>query len=338
MDGNTQDSSLAPLLYQHKCFYLLSLLKQNPYTQTLLFERTVNRLACKERFSQCAALFSELEQRKIPYAVMKGAALAKIAYGDEGLRHSGDLDLLIARKDIDQVKAIFQKNGFLQGRVTKQGIRPFSRAELIFQSAISHQTAPFVKATENKLCPYINIDVNLDLLWGESQHKPDSSIVLEQTEPITLCGVQTRKLRPEAEFLSLCLHHYKDANSLYMLWTGHLRLSLFSDLFFYLQNARPDISALVALAEKLQVKEYLYYCLYYTDLIFASPLLKPYLSALDCPAGRALLPLYGLEEKEKRAWKLPFSSRLFCPDLQAYFREEWTDADFEKIRLNRQYM
>lgn len=126
-----------------------------------------------EGYQTCAPLFAALKE--IPYAVIKGAVLLKDAYGSPFLRKSGDIDLLTAREHVDKVKQILLDQGFVQGRVTEQGLIPFSRRELLFQTAMSHQTAPFVEQTANPRCPYVNADM----------------------------GVPIRNLSPEMVFLSL---------------------------------------------------------------------------------------------------------------------------------------
>lgn len=42
-------------------------------------------------------------------------------------------------------------------------------------------------------------------------------LVLSATEPAEICGAPLRKLSCEMELIALCLHHYKDANSLFLL-------------------------------------------------------------------------------------------------------------------------
>ena len=57
-------------------------------------------------------------------------ALSVAAYGNPYARKSGDIDQLICRSDIDEVKQLLLDQGFVQGRVTANGIQPFSQREL----------------------------------------------------------------------------------------------------------------------------------------------------------------------------------------------------------------
>ena len=333
--GGKGSPELAPLLERSGCFYLLSRLGK---TGKLQRETVFNALCAKERYRACAPVLEKLEEASIPYAVIKGAVLSQAAYGSVSFRHSSDLDLLVSRSRADALKSILLENGFVQGRVTDAGILPYSRREIIFQAGLSHQTAPFVKHTGNPLCPYVNVDVNLDLFWGESRRKADMDFVLSETEEAEVCGVRIRKLPPEMEFVSLCLHHYKDMNSLYLLMRDGLRLDEFCDLYFYLKRVRPDIPGLLSAAERLGAGAYLYYCLFYTGRIFEDPLLEPYLDAFRSPEGEAVLERYGLAEDEYAWWEMPFPERLLSGRLPEYLGSLLGEEKRQKVLLNREMM
>ena len=338
--GKQPAADISDILYEHGCFYLLSMLKaENRYTKAAQTQAVLNRISVRERYAVCRPLFQAFDDAGIPYAVVKGAVLSQAVYGDCGLRASGDIDLLMDRRDIDEVEAVLAGNGFIQGRVTDEGVVPFTRKELLFQTALSHQTAPFIKRTTNPLCPYVNVDINLAILWGESRVKGDMGLVLSATEPAEICGAPLRKLSCEMELIALCLHHYKDANSLFLLMQNGLRLSLFCDIYFYMKRCRPDLHVLGTLCRQLQVTAYVYYCLYYANRVFDDDaLLSPYLSTLETERAIGLLDTYGLEEAERKKWDMDFEERLFHPDFAGYFRTCLTPSDINKIQANSRFM
>ena len=333
--GVKPETDISPLLYEHKCFYLLS---KTDKAHEYKAEMTMNQICISERFKVCRSIFEAFEANEIPYAVIKGAVLSKSAYGDVNLRKSGDIDLLISRKNIDIVKKIMLDNGFVQGRVTDSGIEPFSRRELLFQSAASHQAAPFIKKVSNPLCPYVNVDINMDIFWGESEQKADMGFLLSYTENEEICGSRIRKLTAEMEFISLCLHHYKDMNSIYLLSQGSLKLFLFCDIYFYLRNNKLDLNRLQALCEKLAVSEYVYYCIFYANEIFQDDLLSGYLAALDMEKTREALNTFGLAEDEIKTWNIGFPERLFMDFPNEAFNVLLTEKDWAKISLNQDLM
>lgn len=328
--GEESQHDIGELLRAHRCYPFIS-----GKGKERLMERVVNLAALKERYRACKPFFQKAD---FPYAVIKGAVLSAVAYGDPVIRVSGDVDILIRRQDADMAKRLLQECGFIQGRVTDGGIVPFSRKEILYQTAASHQTAPYVRATENALCPYVNVDVNMDILWGECERRSDMEAVLACREPFRLFDVDFYKLEPEMEFVALCLHHYKDMNSLYLLSEGSLRLGLFCDIYCYIRQARPSVARLSELCVKLDVGRFVYVCLAHTMEVFDEPLLLPYLEALGEMRDERLLDSFGLNDGERHTWDLSLTERVLCPDLPGHLWEILSEQEREKIRINRENM
>ena len=333
--GEKPEIDISSLLYEHKCFYLLS---KTDKSYEYKAEMTMNQICISERYKVCRGIFEDFEANEIPYAVIKGAVLSKSAYGDINMRKSGDIDLLVSRKNIDVVKKIMLDNGFAQGRVTDNGIELFSRRELLFQSVASHQIAPFIKKVSNPLCPYVNVDINMNIFWGESEQKADMDFWLSYTENEEICGSRIRKLKAEMEFISLCLHHYKDMNSIYLLSQGSLKLFLFCDVYFYLLNNKLDQTRLQALCEKLAVNEYVYYCVFYANEIFRDSLLIQFLTAFYSEKAQKMLNIFGLTTDEIKIWNIGFLERLFMDSSNDIFNSLLTDKDLKKINFNVNFM
>ena len=329
--GEKPRYDISDILHSHRCYALIEKSK-DPME---LVKQAANRVAIKERYAACERFF---ETAKFPYAVIKGAILSNSVYGDSTLRISGDIDILINRRDVDDAKRILKECGFIQGRISGDTIVPFTRKELLYQSAMSHQTAPFIKATANKLCPYVNLDINMDILWGESEQKSDMDIVLSHREQVSIFGMNIYKLTSDMEFIALCLHHYKDMNSIYLL-SGHgLRLGLFCDIYFYIKNVCPSAVTISRLAGQLNVGKYLYVCLSHTMEIFDDSILSPYIKTLEEYKDEELLNGFGLNDKERKYWDIPLAQRLFHNNLPEYMQKFLSDSDVEKIRINRENM
>ncbi len=330
------DGELFDLFSQHKCaglLYELSCPKEKQ--QEIAFYKMLNRNIIYVRYQSCASIFTQLEKQKIPYAVIKGAVLSLSLYGNAFVRRSGDIDLLICRNDADRIKQLLLSEGFIQGRITEQGIVPFSRYELLYYTAQTHQLAPFIRKTNNPLCPYVNVDVNFDLLWGEANRSLTMDFVLSKTELVSICNVTVRKLKTEMEFISLCLHHYKDMNSLYLLYKGKLKLGLFCDLYAYLSNAAPDPKHLAELCDTLSVSLYVKKCISDTEKVFGkNTLTQRYLQYLHCPN---LPDTYGLAKTEIHPWPFALPERLFV-DIRSYFDQTLSLEEKEKIKLNNTVM
>ena len=333
--GNPTDQNISDLLYRHRCLYLLSQTTDPTYKNKTLSQQALNKIAIKERYNACKELF---EQISFPYAVIKGAVLSQSIYDSPFYRESGDIDIIVSRENIDVLKKALKSLGFIQGRVTDNGIVPFNRNELIFQTTATHQIAPFIKQTSNPLCPFINLDVNMDIMWGESDTKSDMNYVLSYTEQAMMFDVPFTRLSSEMEFISLCLHHYKDMNSIYLLSSRGLRLEHFCDIYFYLKNVRPNAQKILEICKHLKVGKYVCVCLCHTNQIFEDPLLLNYIEALSSEEDPILFDTFGLNEKELKKWEFPLPERLFHPDLPQYLNSILSEYEKEKVRLNRMYM
>ena len=339
VNGEKSDLDISKLLYKHNCFYLLSkYCESDTVTNFRSYERVLNKISIDQRLKTCQGLFKSFAENNIPYAVVKGAVLSQAAYNDPYVRRSGDIDIIIRRSDADLTKKLMYEDGFIQGGVTDSGVTPFSRKELLFQSAMSHQMAPFIKESLNKMCPYVNVDINLDLMWGESDVKADMNFVLGYTQTTSIGGIEFNKLTPEMEFIALCLHHYKDMNSLYLLYTKGLTLGLFCDIYYYSKNTLLDVQKLMSISRVMNVCEYIYYCLYYTNMIFGDTKLEEYCKLFESGCDISILNSFGLAADENYEWNIDFFDRLFEVDISTYLKNTITEKHFERIKLNSKNM
>ncbi len=332
--GTCDDANIRDVLNHHNCTYLAQKISP-PRRQNRLLDLTL-AIAVKERFEHAAPLFEALQA--YPYAVIKGAVLSDQIYGSPFIRRSGDLDILLRRQDLDYVKQVLLENGFVQGRVVNDEIVLFTRKELVFQASQSHQIAPFVKATGNKISPVINYDLNTSIFWGEHEHECDMNLVLSETQKTSLFDITFKKLSPEMEFISLCLHHYKDMNSIYLLAMGNLRLSLFCDIFYYIKNVPIDTDKLYNLSAKLGAIPYIYYCVWYTNQIFDTKFLTSIISKFESLKGSSLLSTFGLSDNERHEWKIDFLDRMFSPSFCDDFYSLLSEDEREKIKINQMLM
>lgn len=322
------------LLEEHECLYLLSHISS--YKSKLQRQIAINQVITKLRYRVCEPVFEDLSN--IPYAVIKGAVLSSQIYNNPGYRLSGDIDILAPLERVEDIKTILNKHGFIQGRVVRDSVVPYTRQELIYQKTFTHQIAAFVKPTGDKLCPYVNIDVNYDIFWGESVRSCDLELFMENRIPTNVFGVETYKLDPIYEFISLCMHHYKDFNSLYLLTSRGIKLSLFCDIFFYLLNVSFDPKKLKDTCDTLGVSEYIGFCIYHTQRIFLHPKLELF-SELFCTFHNdGLLNRFGLNADEYKYPDFGISEYIFDKSYQEALKSMLTEKDWVKIKTNQKFM
>jgi hypothetical protein len=339
MNGREPQIDISELLYRHGCYELLNRIPgDHAFADRTRAILSASQMATRHRYRACLGLFARLTPYR--YAVVKGAVLSKTAYGTESARVSSDIDLLIARADMGEVRQILDDEGFIQGRVCDVRVESYTRAEQIYYTSMTHQTAPFIREYDSVFCPYIQIDLNSDLFWGESPKKADLCALPEETRPEEIFGVPIRKLAPVSELIALCMHHYKDMNSIYLIAGGSLKLSLFLDIHYYMIRVGPELDTkrLGEICRCLDVTEYLYYCLYQTYELFRDERLTPCLETLRTPKGTLLLDRYGLCDAERKTWNIGLPARLFDDSFARKYEETLSTEDREKIRINRKMM
>ncbi len=331
---SVEDAETIRALEKHKCFYLLSQIPS--YRSKQIMQLAVSQAATKIRYNTCAEVFADL--KNIPYAVIKGAVLSDQIYGNSAYRTSGDIDLLIAPDNVQEVKSILKKHGFIQGYVNGNDIVPYSRQELIYQKAFTHQMAAFVKPTGVMLFPFVNIDVNLDIFWGESERKADMQSFLQNREDYNVLGVEVQKLKPIYEFISLCMHHYKDCNSLYLLSERGVNLSLFCDIYYYITKVAPDPFQLKNACDSYGVTDYVAYCVFHTYRLFEDAELLKYHQIL-APGGIGNHYFrFGLTEDEYKYPGFGISEYVLNDSFRERFLSCLNEKDIEKIEINKKFM
>ena len=331
------DDELCKLILDNGCYYLLS--KSEKYASKRMIQVVMNSVVVSQRYKVCKKVFEDLND--IPYAHIKGAALSERIYGNPAYRMSGDIDLLVTPEYSDKVKSVLLENGFVQGRLSGDKIVPYSRRELIYQKSFSHQLAQFIKATGSNICPFICVDVNLDIVWGEGDFSVDMSDFagnMLHTEDCLINSIALRRLKPVYEFISLCMHHYKDMNSIYLIADRGLNLSEYCDIYFYLVNVAPDADELAKTASKYGVSEYIYYCAYYANEIFRDERIRRYLEKSESETAKKLIDCYGLNESERKVWDVPFYERLLDNGFQERFFDSLSAEDKKKVQINREMM
>ena len=331
------DDALCQLLLDRGCCYLLS--KYGKYASKYMIQVAMNTVVVSQRYKTCKEFFEKLSNT--PYAHIKGAALSKRIYGNPAYRMSGDIDLLVAPEYSDKVKSVLLENEFIQGKLDGDKIVPYTRRELIYQKSFSHQLAQFIKATGSNICPFVSIDVNLDIVWGEGDFSVDMSDFAGDISHTEGCGIQgtiIRRLRPVYEFISLCMHHYKDMNSIYLIADRGLNLSEYCDIYFYHANVMPDADELAKTAAKYGVSEYIYYCAYYANEIFRDERIRRYLEKSESETAKKLIDCYGLNESERKVWNVPFYERLLDNGFRERFFDSLSAEDKKKVQINREMM
>ncbi len=212
-----------------------------------------------------------LQQQK--YAIIKGIPLSVFCYNAVDRRPYHDIDILVSRKNINNIEQILLFNGFAK--------TVHSRINRITMLTSSHQVAPWVKDISQ--CVQVVVDLNFDIFWGEYEGKRiDIEEFLSDIIEMDIYGVKVKTLPPLKTMIQLILHHYKDMNSIFLLVTRKsIKYDMFKDIYFLLRNNLDTITLdkLYAMSSEYEIIPYIFYILYYTGQVFDDEILKQYIEA-----------------------------------------------------------
>jgi len=173
------------------------------------------------RAAQTLRLFEMGGLRALVY---KGGSLAKLAYGDVGLRQFSDLDVLVHRHDYDRARDLLLRNGYQQ------------HADYGWETTFKGHARVEVDLHHNLTPAIFPLPLDFDR-WWQRRHVVD----------VDGCRMDT----PSAEdvMIVLAVQVAKDAA------TGMLRLAKIYDLAYLTTNARPlNWTAVAEEATRLRVR------------------------------------------------------------------------------------
>ena len=335
ISANT-DQDISQVLYKHKCFDLILKMPESQCFENTCITYLRNKIYVIDLYNSILPIFASVD---FPYAMIKGAVLSNTAYGNPFIRKSGDIDIIVSSQNITTISELMKDNGFIQGNIVNGNIIPATREQKVFQRAFSHQIIPFVKKANSLICPYICVDINTNIIWGEGE-KIDMNDVLRHREAEYVNNIKLYKLELEADFIAVCLHHYKELNSIYMISIGSIKLSLFLDIYRYVERNFNDIVAMkiVNLAKHWNVLPYIYYCLKMTNELFPSDIILRYLKFFETKQGEFLVNKFGLSKNEWKDWKFDLGQRLFDSQFVKKYLNALSEEEKKKIEINKRMM
>lgn len=217
------------------------------------------------------AIAAAFEDREIPYILLKGEALSKAFYPQDGLRPYSDIDLLIRPEDYDPAKALLLTLGF----------RPREPAE---EARLRRLFGEIEFDTEGPRA--ITVDLHWDTIPFWKQHSLFSEHeTWALPDHIRLGNYNIPVLKGEVLLLFLSVHF-----AFHHVFDG---LLLLCDLLLVLRRdaERIDWDRLIAIANIFQCRHALYYSLYFVKSLMAAPVPSGILNRLRPPALiRALMP------------------------------------------------
>jgi hypothetical protein len=257
-------------------------------------ESDANTHTCLQRTTNLAVLIRLFREQQIELRVFKGLPLAVAAYGDATLRDVGDIDLLVAEKDLFAAGEVLRSEWYFrfepQGRLTPRRLRSY----------IAHQ--------KDFSYEHPGAGVIVDLHWRLFRNPwlPANATLDEVGEEWLELGPERMSTLPAPRLLLyLCVHGALD---------GWLRLKWLADISALLHTMTAEqIAATVALANERQ----------------ALPELSAAILLCDDLLGQHVLPVGCLDRSDKQVTRIiSFGKQLmtsndYCPIREKIPSQQW---------------
>jgi hypothetical protein len=256
-------------------------------------------------------LMSELEiikkkckENNIIVAPVKGAFLLNKLYLNYQIRFSGDLDILISKKNVNKIIGIMYELGYVQGKCKNDCIVKMSRQEEILWKLNMGNLYPFVK-----LCEYgYPIEIKIDFRFSLDD-RLDSTAV-----DTMLKTVSHEEMDEEMYLIHMCTHLYNEASNLYFAkWNKDINIIKFCDIREYILNCCDNaiLNKAIEFAKKYLFEDALYYTFYYLKELYNDGYEDNVLDKLTHIEEKKIQEYKINKYSEKMQWKNSFKTRMF---------------------------
>lgn len=274
-----------------------------------------------------------LEQENVNYSFLKGSIL-NFFYYSGGERVSNDTDILVDSCDLDKVISIYEKMGYIQGRVEGGTIVAATRKEKMFKKLNTYEIVPFIQKTENIYMPFHEVDINYRL---SNDDDGNNSNLMLQDNCLYMSGeMKIRGLSIERNLIYLCIHLYREAVMVFKIVRGDdLLLYKFLDIHKIIHNNKNLINwdELYNIAKLMNRITDVHYAFYYTNILFPETVDSDVMLRFGLGNEEYLNQYHGRDNTaEVYEWNIPFYKRMFNPILR--IRESKQYIEKENARFN----
>jgi hypothetical protein len=188
-------------------------------------------------YDQLAGILELIKDKNIKVVLLKGMALEKTVYGNQGLRQMTDMDVLVNQNVVLELRRIFMKNGF--------------------------KSNPFKSPLYKYLIPYLNThiprltkdDCHLEIHYKLFDQKDNSLTekLLELSTPLKIGDYNAYIPPPQLFFLYLISHLEHHTAS------GDSQLRMYTDLYCLLSSRFEEIinDQLISYASEIKMEKQL---------------------------------------------------------------------------------
>lgn len=273
------------------------------------------RIMAREQIDLSLELMAALEAAGVASAMLKGGAVARMAYPSLGMRVFNDNDILVDHRALPEAGAVLRRLGYEQGSwdYRKSVIRPATRASIMSYPVSSHQTHPYMRPTPDALtleCHRVDLHFSVDLM---TSNRTDAIVDDLLDRRIAVGDPPLWTLDPVDMTVFGCIHFYKEAAACNEVRRNKdLVLYKLVDLLALLDNTEypvdPDV--LVARAAAMGVTDQVYHALYHLDQLFPGRVPDGLLDRLR-PADDTYLDVVIDDDGTRYRWTVPILTRFF---------------------------
>ena len=173
-------------------------------------------LAALKLTAECWRLQEAFDAGGIALTFLKGPVLARLAYGDVGIRHSKDIDLFVGRGDVEAAWALLEELGYT--RVTPP------------KALAGDALATFLQLSKDSTFVHGARGVEVELHWRLTSSLEVAALAGAERQRVDMGGVSLTTFSDEALFIYLCVHGSSH---------GWMRLKWLADIPALMQRA-PD--------------------------------------------------------------------------------------------------
>lgn len=241
------------------------------FTLYMIHESQRIRVELQKEYIKSISL--ALREANIKHVFLKGSVLSNTIY-PAGARAFNDIDILVPKNSIHDVKKVLYKLGFLNGKYDyKKGIINEFDQDTITQYINSRgEMAPFVKIVNEPTIKTVNVDINFSLDWGQNGSDEAVNHFLNERVLIPIDNnFSIYSLKKEHLFIHLCSHFYKDSALINVIKKRKvLDLYKFVDIYTFIQTyfEEIDIKRIFDDSVKYGFDKHVFFTLNYTANVF----------------------------------------------------------------------
>ncbi|WP_025691288.1 nucleotidyltransferase family protein [Paenibacillus zanthoxyli] len=315
---------ILPILYKEilNC-NLAYLLNANLLKLLQIFSQQTKELDLKLQLEACA-LSEMINENNMDAVIMKGPLNSFFLYPESGYRIYEDIDILVSRNKLKEMKGLLAKNGYKQGtiEINSQSFKGASREDILLKEMCTHETVEYHKLDINNMSDDIMIDVNHSLSWkGHDNYRgfPHFSAINLLKRRKIYVGYNMKMIGPAPEdlLLHLILHLFNEA--IFFCWQicwyynfGDIQLIKYVDILLAFKKIDnwDFVDSLIVEYDISEPVEYVMTCI--NELFGENAVpneLKKYIVSID------KIDFYYNKSGKKVFWKLPIITRVFNQKL-----------------------